>query len=123
MSHASTAASVRRRKEALPWLFCGEPRCLWYVGQSDSGPPPCPKHPTVAAPLLPYERETCEHCGCPIAVKADGEMHWQDPRCALLCKTDETTATFCEQDPKRPGAPHRKDCPCGDCYVDQDEDR
>jgi hypothetical protein len=117
-SHGAVAARVRAAKERDPEYFCRAPGCLWRVlGHSDDGrvtplSEPCPKHPV--------KREVCEHCGREIAVTDDGEMHWQDPRCATLCWSDERQAKFCDRDPKRPGAPHRRDCRCDDCYVDQD---
>ena len=69
------------------------------------------------------ERETCEFCGREIATVDDGEMQATDPRWALLCKADERTATFCDKDPRRPGAPHRDRCRCEDCYADEADDR
>jgi hypothetical protein len=63
---------------------------------------------------------TCEHCGKPIATSEDGEMNASDPRVATLCWSDAHTATFCELDPRRPGAGHRRDCPCGLCYGGED---
>lgn len=116
--HASTAATVRARKEAQPWLYCGDSRCLWFVG-ADTGKP-CPKHPAAVSPLPPRGRVQCEYCGKLVAVKDDGEMHAADPRVALLCWSDERTATFCDRDPKRPGAPHPDRCGCGDCIGDRD---
>jgi hypothetical protein len=42
MSHASTAAKVRERKEAKPALYCSHPRCLWSLSSGA-----CPKHTDV----------------------------------------------------------------------------
>lgn len=58
MSHASTAAKVRKHKAEHPELYCADPSCLWRTG----GPrgTPCQKHPTVGAfldPRVQYEAE------------------------------------------------------------------
>lgn len=89
--------------------------------------PPCPvgpPHPCCECDHqgddMDPDREICDFCGRAIATAEDGEMQATDPRCALLCWSDERQAKFCDKDPKRPDAPHRRDCPCGDCYVDQD---
>lgn len=41
MSHASTAAAVRKAKESRPSDFCSNPRCLWRTSTGK----PCRNHP------------------------------------------------------------------------------
>lgn len=52
-ARASTAAKVRKDKEAHPEMFCADPRCLWRTG----GPrgTPCRKHPTPRSSVAPTE--------------------------------------------------------------------
>jgi len=63
----------------------------------------------------------CEFCGRPFPTEEEREtMAANDTRVNELCWSRPDDAVFCEKDPSRPGAPHPRDCRCGDCCVDQD---
>jgi hypothetical protein len=38
--YTSGPGAVRQRKEAKPWLYCTDKKCLWSLSSG-----PCPKHP------------------------------------------------------------------------------
>ncbi len=71
--YTSGPGAVRQRKEANPWLYCGDKRCLWSLASGS-----CPKHPGAGAPPAPpVDIEFQNHgSGFLIVPKTDAGREW-----------------------------------------------